>query len=493
MHHNRRSPVPIKTLARLCIATMIVGLALSLEPTRPGHAATFTPKLAPLDAHGGPTFTHALRPASPAIDAGNPATPGGGGSNTCEATDQRGLARTVDGNGDDVARCDIGAYELTDTLVVDRTDDFAPASFCTAIANDCSLRGAIQAANGNPADDIILLPPGVYTLTIPGDDENLALTGDLDINSSLALTSAGAVTINGNSLVTGDRVFHVTGDYTVTFSNVTIRGGNGTGGGLYNYFGRLTLINTTLVSNTSIGGGGGIYNSGSLTIINSTLNGNTATSAAGGGIFNNGSLTIINSTLSGNTATAGAGGGGIYNSGSLTITNSTLSGNTATTGGGLYAYAAAVTLNNVTVVSNTVTSGDGGGIQRFAGAVTLLNTLLAGNTDLGGQAPDCSGLLTSLGHNLIGNLTGCAFASTTGDQVGAGANPLDPGLGPLQDNGGFTPTHALQLGGPAIDAGDNATCAVTDQRGVTRPFGPACDIGAFELDVYALYLPLVRR
>ena len=440
MHHNRRSPVPIKTLARLCIATMIVGLALSLEPTRPGHAATFTPKLAPLDAHGGPTFTHALRPASPAIDAGNPATPGGGGSNTCEATDQRGLARTVDGNGDDVARCDIGAYELTDTLVVDRTDDFAPASFCTAIANDCSLRGAIQAANGNPADDIILLPPGVYTLTIPGDDENLALTGDLDINSSLALTSAGAVTINGNSLVTGDRVFHVTGDYTVTFSNVTIRGGNGTGGGLYNYFGRLTLINTTLVSNTSIGGGGGIYNSGSLT-----------------------------------------------------ITNSTLSGNTATTGGGLYAYAAAVTLNNVTVVSNTVTSGDGGGIQRFAGAVTLLNTLLAGNTDLGGQAPDCSGLLTSLGHNLIGNLTGCAFASTTGDQVGAGANPLDPGLGPLQDNGGFTPTHALQLGGPAIDAGDNATCAVTDQRGVTRPFGPACDIGAFELDVYALYLPLVRR
>ena len=68
------------------------------------------PKLGPLTNNGGPTETRALLHGSPAIDAGNPATPGSGG-NACEATDQRGVARPQDGDAGGVATCDIGAFE----------------------------------------------------------------------------------------------------------------------------------------------------------------------------------------------------------------------------------------------------------------------------------------------------------------------------------------------------------------------------------------------
>ena len=89
--------------------------------------------------------------------------------------------------------------------------------------------------------------------------------------------------------------------------------------------------------------------------------------------------------------------------------------------------------------------------------------------------PDCRGTLTSLGHNLIGDDTGCGFAPVTGDLVNS-----VPLLGLLRDNGGPTFTHALLPGSPAIDAGDDARCPSTDQRGVPRPQGAACDIGAYE-------------
>ncbi|MGH6961449.1 MAG: choice-of-anchor Q domain-containing protein, partial [Dongiaceae bacterium] len=110
-------------------------------------------------------------------------------------------------------------------------------------------------------------------------------------------------------------------------------------------------------------------------------------------------------------------------------------------------------------------------------------TILAGNTVTFGSRPDLSGSLASLGHNLIGNTSGGSGFHAT-DLLNV--NPL---LGPLQDNGGPTLTHALLAGSPAIEAGNPAlpgsggnACEAADQRGISRPRGLACDIGAFEVD-----------
>ncbi|MCY2990553.1 MAG: hypothetical protein NTY19_22150, partial [Planctomycetota bacterium] len=113
------------------------------------------------------------------------------------------------------------------------------------------------------------------------------------------------------------------------------------------------------------------------------------------------------------------------------------------------------------------------------------NTILAAN--VGGTSPDFSGSFTSLGHNLIGKASGSTFINgVNGDLVGTAVSPLDPQLGPLQDNGGGTTTHALLTGSPAIDAGNNTGVAATDQRGQPRRLDGngdgiiAADMGAFE-------------
>ena len=179
-----------------------------------------------------------------------------------------------------------------------------------------------------------------------------------------------------------------------------------------------------------------------LAITGSTISGNSANNW-GGGIKNGGTLTLVNSTVSNNSSVEE--GGGIWNAESLTLINSTVGGNSSNNGGGI--------LNHDTI--------------------TMTNTIVATNP----MGADCSGegSFTSLGHNLDSdgtcNLTG------PGDLPG-----VDPLLGPLQNNGGPTETHALLPGSPAMDAGDNEACPATDQRGVERPQGLACDIGAYEFE-----------
>ena len=113
--------------------------------------------------------------------------------------------------------------------------------------------------------------------------------------------------------------------------------------------------------------------------------------------------------------------------------------------------------------------------------MTLRNSIVSGNT-AATPSGDCAGSITSLGHNLASDAS-CAFA-------GAGdLNSTDPSLGPLQNNGGETETHALLAGSPAIDAVPLAFCTLpTDQRGVARPQGTGCDMGAFEVEVCPLPL-----
>jgi len=321
------------------------------------------------------------------------------------------------------------AAALSVNSTADAVDVLPGDGICATATGTCTLRAAIQEANAVAGPDSISVPAGTYPLTVRGGSEDAAATGDLDILDDAVISGAttAPTVLSGNGV---DRFFDVLAAAGATIMNVTIQSGNAVG---------------------PAASGGGIRNSGTLTLAGVAMRGNTAQNADGGGLANlgGGSAQLTNVTLSGNVAADR--GGGIKNEpgGTVTLTNVTLTGNSAT---------------------------QGGAIDNF-GTALVSNTILA-NSPSGGN---CTGaLITSLGHNLE-SADNC-FLTTPGDLNNT--NPLLGGL--LLDSGGFTFTHALQAGSPAIDAGDNAICPPTDQRGAPRPtdgnndgaFG--CDIGAYE-------------
>jgi hypothetical protein len=145
-----------------------------------------------------------------------------------------------------------------------------------------------------------------------------------------------------------------------------------------------------------------------------------------------------------------------------------------------------LTLTNATLSGNSASISGGGIFTSTSALVTALrNTIIAGNT--APAAPDVAGTLASQGHNLIGDGTGgSGFAAS--DLVGTSSNPIDPKLGPLQNNGGPTFTMALLPGSPAIGAGDPTDAPMYDQRGpgFPRAVNGKIDIGAFEVQAVAL-------
>jgi CSLREA domain-containing protein len=339
---------------------------------------------------------------------------------------------------------------------VDSVDVTPGNGVCADSAGRCTLRAAILEANALAGADTILAPPGVYSMTLGGANEDLGLTGDMDIRSDVTIIGLGTTRLESQV----GRVIHViTGNATIT---------------------GLTLVNGDANNDIGSGKAGGAVHvaaGATMTLNNCTVIQNTG-QGGGGGIFNGGTLTLNTSTMTVNSALGTSAGGAVLNAGTMTITNSTLSGNSATAGGGAIFSAAGSTLvmNNVTISNNSTSGGsDGGGISINAAATaTLSNTILA-NNQASGTAEDCLGAITSLGGNLVEVPIGC---------TGLGANDIiniDPVLGPLQDNGGRTFTHALLAGSPALNAGGFTPCELTDQRGLSRPQGPACDIGAFEL------------
>ena len=331
------------------------------------------------------------------------------------------------------------------------------------------------------------------------------------INKSLIIDGPGAQSLiiqraaNANSAF---RIFQIAaGNFNVTIFGLTIASGvnfqsPGGGGILINSGNTVTITNSTVSGNQSgdytPAPGGGIHNLGTVAITNSTISGNISSHGAGGGVFNGAAMTITNSTLSGNR-TDFAPGGGISNNGTITITNSTISGNSArdqSPGGGMYNSAGAVTLVNTTVCRNSayagIPGGGGMGIYNQGGTVNAKNSIIAANADGGGFEWDFGGTLISQGYNLIGSNFGMTVTAATGDQVGTNASHVDPMVGPLQDNGGPTFTHALLNLSPAIDKGGGGTGLTTDQRGRPRPVrynasipepagGDGSDIGAVEL------------
>jgi CSLREA domain-containing protein len=387
------------------------------------------------------------------------------------------------------------------TIVVTKTLDTSDGT-CDA---DCSLREAIILANSDVAADTIVVPAGVYRLSIAGPDEDMGLSGDLEVVNAVTIRGAGtAATIIDAGGMTGlsERVFEVgafdtSTTFDVTFSDLTITGGWATdsgdesGGGILVQQGvNVSLVDVGIIDNYVSFSGAGVQvePTSTLSLLRTTVEDNATTfTGFGAGIMANGkSVTIQDSTISDNSA-MDTGGGISASSTTLTLRNTTVSGNRAdNNGGGIYADASSILdLRNVTLTGNSAdddhTGGDGGGLYVFNSAVTLRNTILAGNRDgstAGNDYPDCSGALVSGGHNLVGNATGCTLPPGPGDQVGTAGAPIDPKLGPLADNGGPTHTQALQAGSPAIDKG-GPDCEPSDQRGVPRT--GTCDVGAYEL------------
>ena len=413
------------------------------------------------------------------------------------------------------------AAVFTVTTTADDVDAAPGDGACAAVGGGCTLRAAIQEANALAGADSISVPAGTYTLTIAGRDEDSAATGDLDIGGAfgddLAITGAGAsaTVIDGNGI---DRVFHVCPSgfncvpNNIAISDLTITGGDPLtdgGGGLRNRA-ILTLTRVLVAANViSVACGAGIDNTdtGTLAVVDSTIRGNTAGGSGGGGLCNHfGAIARLNGSLiTDNHATgASVAGGGAFNgqTGELTLTNCTVSDNTSSGGGGgifnLGGFGfSRTTLNNVTITNNQAGVSDiwgagGGGVGTVYsfGIISVRNTIIAGNSDLAGTAPDCGGTLDSQGYNLIQSTTGCSFSvPTPSDILGSAA-----GVGPLQNNGGPTDTRELLPGSAAINGGNPAGCeewrqggffgpVTADQRGIARPQGPRCDIGAFELVV----------
>jgi hypothetical protein len=341
-----------------------------------------------------------------------------------------------------------------------------------------SLRQAILDANANSGPDTIDFQDelaGTITLTsgqLPTITQNLTITGP----------GIFSIIVSGNH---ASRVFEIGGKVTAMISSLTISDGNvpsDQGGGILNQ-GTLTLTNIALSGNFAFNNGGGIFNGGTLTITNSTLSGNSSMNV-GGGVATTGVLTITKSTLSGNSSTSG---GGAYNSGTMTITNSTLSSNSAGTGGGIFNIGTA-NVSFTTMSGNFVlNNGSGGGIFNAptTSIMNIKNSIVANSTSGG----DCSngGTFNATGTNFTTNGTCPGFTVVT---------PAQLNLGPLTDNGGPTQTHALRPPSVAIDAALDCTdlsgnpgspkivgpqaAVTTDQRGVGRPQGSACDVGSYE-------------
>jgi CSLREA domain-containing protein len=418
------------------------------------------------------------------------------------------------------------------------------------VADDgsCTLREAIdsavsdlpsgvepgECAAGDAGTDTIGFADN-YTITV-GDQLPL-------ITTAIAITGMGAA----NTIIQADissstaqwRVFQVAATGNLTLDQLTIRHGSCAGlcsdvgganpefgGGIYND-GTVTLTNTTIASNAA-GGGGGIYNTGTLTLTNSIFTDNEAVAGRGGGIYSIGTLTVTSSTFSENRADTEA---GIYSTGTLTVTDSTFSANHAFTGTGaigIEGSSATGTVTNSTFIENLVDDGEGAGIRSsgdlivinstffgnkawVGGAIANFNTLtvtnstISGNTTINNQGDGIfndstfgiSVLLQNTivanngGENCFGTVTNGGYNLDSGDTCGwdsdAGSRSnTDPLLGALADNGGPTQTIALELGSPAIDAGNDAVCPSADQRGASRPQGSHCDIGAYEQEIQSL-------
>ena len=492
--------------------------------------------LAELADNGGPTQTMALLPASPLIDAGDNSVCA---NSLVNNLDQRGVTRPQG------SYCDIGAYESLNSAMVTKVEDTDDEK-CDS---DCSLREAIKvvAPGGTVSFNNSLAGQTIHLVSELVIDKNLIIDG-----STLAtpITISGDTDNDGTGNV---RVFTVNRDVDAALIHLQIVKGKHTyGGGVFNV-GTLTITNSTFSDNVANLDGGGIYNGHMLTVANSTFANNSAfqfgggvsstsptavitvensvfsnnyafvdggairgggsltvaksvfydnSAQSGGAILHLGTLSVEDSTFTNNSASFGGAidtsgalttgmitnstfssnsaisGGGITNSGELTITNSTFSNNSASYGGAIRNYTYfSLTIKNSTLSNNSATTSGGGIYNQSWGTLHYGNTIIANSTS-GGECVNFGTLGLNV-NNFVED--GSCSAALQGD----------PRLGPLAANGGLTQTMALDKDSLAIEAGNDANCPATDQRGVARPQGMHCDIGAYEYQDVNTGAPMV--
>lgn len=371
------------------------------------------------------------------------------------------------------------ASALTVTKTADSKDGGCDA--------DCSLREAIEFT---PAGGTVTLPASAAPYEV-GD-----MLGSLQIAKDLTIVGAGARSTEVTASGASERPFTVEGDdpgvVHVTIRDLSITGGDGDAdGGVA----------------AGVGGGvlatkGGASTGPELRLERVRVAGNKATVSSavafGGGIaaLADGTHVIVReSTLAGNQAIglggAAARGGAVATmlGARVTIENTTIVGNEAVgSSPSLAAQAGGVVagtgsqLINATVFGNIAASSGVGAMPAIAGNIQggenptdllLRNTIVGGGKADVAASADCGANVASGGGNVLG--AGCTLGA--GDTFST-----EPLLGPLADNGGQTDTMALLVGSPAIDRGTSCPPPATDQRGVARPLGVACDAGAYELE-----------
>ena len=337
------------------------------------------------------------------------------------------------------------------------------------------------------------LPSGHYDLTPDGET--------LYLNCVRYLSDPSTVTLDSLKITGGDHALAGGGilnnGANLTLNNVIVTDNDANNGGGIQTVGMLTMNRCDISNNannpsgqSTQGAGIAIY--GKLIITDTVIHSNGKGDTIGGGLKNGltGIVTVNRSTFYSN---AGDRGAAIHNSGTLDLVNTTVSGNAAQeSGGGIFNFGrdwmssdvalkgAELSLTHTTITFNTAALTGGGIFNDGNGAITLHNTINGANFSTSGPdmhyvfastIPEVA--ITRIGENLLSDLTNSTLTEGPGIIVG---NPM---LGPLDNNGGITPTRALLAGSPAIDA-CSSTLIDTDQRGFPRPLGGGPDIGAYE-------------
>jgi hypothetical protein len=391
------------------------------------------------------------------------------------------------------------AAEFVVDTVLDGVDASPGDGLCDDGAGRCPLRAAVQESNALAGDDEVFLdaaPPGpgqptVYRLTRKRDPSvEDALTGDLDVvGDELTIHGDGADSTVIDGKGGRDRIFDV---YTpasggLFLSGLTLRngraprGGDEESGGCIRTF-RRTQLDFAIVERCSAPGDGGCIATlgGSTGVFDSWLHACSARGAGGGvaaisqGSFGN--FVLLDSTISGSRA--GRAGGAVAARGNdrlVQIRNSTLSGNAAPKGGGVAAEEdSEIVFSHATVAGNKARSAASLSVETASVAV-IENSIFWSKRNLNcGTDVGTGARWRGAGGSLDGG-SSCEFEREN----------VDPLLGPLADNGGPVPTHALPPGSPAIDNAEGNSCLTTDARGEPRVDVPGvgvalCDLGAYE-------------
>ncbi len=378
-------------------------------------------------------------------------------------------------------------------------------SLIVANANDSGTGSLRQAISDAVSGDTITFDPSL-------SGQIIRLSSTLSIEKDLIIDGSA---LNQNVKINGDtnrdqfgdvRIFSVAQNVTGELRNIDIEYGNYSGGSVIGGGGILNkgnlIISACIIDNNRANYGGGIYNylNATLTISNSILSNNVGFS--GGGITNIGTLQITNSTFVNNSIDNNGSGSAIQAGGKSTIRNSTFNNNSGGNGA-LYHMSnnsadyffsenntfrsnspyAIFNRNGNGVINNNTIYANKGGIYIFSDRLDVSNTIVSHNS-WNGNPSDCVKYVGASGttgvglddHNFFSSDTNCGvYVSGYGISI----------ENSLADNGGPTQTLALMSDSPAIDAGNNDTCPANDQRGVARPQGTYCDIGAFEYILFS--------